>query len=310
MKRYSILPVKHHDLWEMYKAARYQVWFPDEVNLGEDRFEDLTPQEQKVLKTVLAFFAVSDGVVNDNIAESLLPFVQQPEAEFFYRLQMMVEDIHNEMYGLFIDRYITDEEERETMFNPIEHMTTISKKAEWALKWLGTGDANDRETYMKRLVAFAVVEGLFFSGLFSVVFFFRSKPEIPGFIQGNDFINKEENSHYEFAVYYYNNYIDEPLPKDMVRQIIMEAYHVEQTFISECLDGGLAGFSPAMGEQYIKFVTDTILQDFGLDKEFNVTNPLPWMSRIAMESKNNFFEKRGGEYTRAEISDDLFSEEF
>lgn len=310
MKRYSILPVQHHDLWEMYKAARYQVWFPDEVNLGDDNFDNLNPQEQKILKTVLAFFAVSDGVVNDNIAETLLPFVEQPEAEFFYRLQMMVEDIHNEMYGLFIDRYITDEKEREEMFNPIENLETVSKKANWALKWLGSTEEMSREKFLHRLVAFAVVEGLFFSGLFSVVFYFRSKPQLPGFIQGNDFINKEENSHYEFAVYYYNNYIDNPLNADTVRQIIMEAYHVEQTFISECLDGGLPGFSPAMGEQYIKFVTDTILSDFGLEKEFNVSNPLPWMERIAMESKNNFFEKRGGEYTRAEKSDDLFSEDF
>lgn len=309
-KRYSILPVQHQDLWQMYKDARHQVWFPHEVNLGDDHFEDLSEDEQKVLKTVLAFFAVSDGVVNDNIAETLLPYVEEPEAEFFYHLQMMVEDIHNEMYGLFIDRYITDEAERDVMFNPIENMETVSNKANWATKWLGDPNESSPKKFMERLVAFAVVEGLFFSGLFSVVFFFRNRKEIPGFIQGNDFINREENSHYEFAVYYYNNYVDDPLPKETVRKIILEAYEVEKVFMAECLGGGLPGFSQSMGEQYVKFVTDTLLKDFGLEPEFGDSNPLPWMERISMESKNNFFEKRGGEYTRAKKSDDLFSDEF
>lgn len=290
-KRYSILPVENHDLWKFYTAARDQYWTPDETDFSSDRFYELSDEEQRILKLIMAFFAVSDGIVNENIATSLIGHVEEPEAEFFYNFQMAMEDIHNETYGLAIETYIEDEDEKAKMFDPIEDMETVRKKAKWALKWL------KEDSFIHRLAAFAAVEGLFFQGLFSIVYYFRNDDRLEGFILANDFISRDENSHYQFANHYYLNYTS-GMPSEELRDMFIEAYETEKVFIEEVLETGLPGFTKSMGVQYIQFVTDTLLSEFGLEKEFNVPNPLPWMDRIAMSSKNNFFERRGGDYGR------------
>jgi ribonucleoside-diphosphate reductase beta chain len=305
MKRYSILPIEHKDLWERYKSAEAQKWNAQEVDLSQDKYESLTQREKEVLKIVLAFFVVSDGLVNENLALNITPEIDIPEAEFFYAYQVYNENVHNETYGLFIDRYYHNIEEKAMMFSPIENMETVRKKANWALDWIG----NDKSLAHK-IVAFSIVEGLFFSGLFSLVFYFRQGGKLAGLCQGNELILKDENSHYEFAVNLYQNHLKEHLSREELLSMILSAYEVEKTFIEETLTTGLPGLTVEKLIQYIQYVTDTILVDYGLNKYFNVSQPLEYMNRILMDTRSNFFESKSGTYTHITQSENLFDDDF
>lgn len=303
MTRYSIFPIEKKDLWDRYKAAQSQFWVAEEIDLSQDKWDKLKSEERRILKQILGFFTVSDGIVMENIATSFISAVNEPEAEFYYGQQLYIEGVHAELYGLFIESYIKNESEKNEMFTPIESMDTVKKKAQWALKWLNS------DSFIERLVAFSVIEGLFFSGLFSIVFYFRQGGMLPGLCKGNELIFKDENSHYEFAINYYKNYTD-GLPKSRVKEIILEALEIEQTFIQETIGNGLPGLTPSMMQQYVEYVTDTILTDYGIEKLFNVGQPLAYMDRILLDSRSNFFEGRSTSYSRVTVTDSLVDDDF
>lgn len=305
MKRYSILPVQYKDLWDRYKVAEAQKWNAQEIDLSQDKYDSLTDNEKSVLKTILAFFIVSDGIVNENLVDNVLPQIEEEEAKFYYAYQVYIENVHNETYGLFTDKYIKNLAEREIMFAPIEHMETVRKKAQWALDWI----SNDASLAHK-IAAFAIVEGGFFSSLFSTVFYFRQGGKLPGLCQGNELILKDENSHYEFAINYYKNYLKDKLPQEELRTLILSAYEVEEVFVKEMLEKELPGLTKSLMIQYIQYTWDTILVDFNLPKQFNVTQPLEYMNRILMNVRSNFFETKSGEYTHIIQSENLFDEDF
>lgn len=301
-KRYSIFPIQHQDLWERYQAALSQFWVTEEVDLSQDKWDELTDKEQGVLEQCLGFFAASDIIVNENIATTLLDKVNETEAEFYYHLQLAIEDIHSHLYGLFIETYI-DSDKRNDLYLAAERMETVKHKTDWAFKWLAS------ESFEESMVAFSVIEGLLFQGLFSIIFYFKDGGKLPGLCQGNLFISKDENNHYEFAVNYFNNYTN-GLKPERVREIIIEGYEVEKKFVEEVLGDGLPGLLPETMVQYIQYVTDTVLQDYSLPKEFNVSNPLLYMKKIALETRSNFFEVRSTDYTRVKQSEVLFDNDF
>lgn len=303
-KRYSILPIEYPDLWDRYKAAEAQKWNAQELDLSKDRFNDLSAEEQRVLKQILAFFVVSDGIVNENLVDNVKPLINIPEASFFYDFQVYDENIHNESYGLLIDSYIKDPTEREKMFSPIETMPTVAKKAQWALKWIG-----EDATLEEKIIAFACVEGLAFQTLFSFVFYFRDKGYMPGLCQANKLILLDEQSHYEFAVHMYNNYLNK-IDSSKIKDIIMSCYEVEVQFIKDTIGNGLPGLTEPMLLQFLQFVTDRVLTDFGLGKVFNVTQPLAYMDKILMETRSNFFETKSDTYTSIERSVEKFDDDF
>jgi ribonucleoside-diphosphate reductase beta chain len=305
MKKYSILPIEHLDLWERYKAAEAQKWNAQEIDLSQDKYESLTEREKEVLKIVLAFFVVSDGLVNENLAENVKPLIDKPEASFFYDYQIYNENVHNETYGLFIERYYHNLAEKEEMFSPIESMETIRKKANWALDWIGKEASLEH-----KIVAFSIVEGLFFSGLFSLVFYFRQGGKLPGLCQGNELILKDENSHYEFAVNLYKNHLPNKLSDDEILSMVLSSYEIEKTFIEETLTTGLPGLTVEKMLEYIQYVADTILIDYGLPKHFNSKQPLEYMNRILMDTRSNFFESKSGTYTHITQSENLFDDDF
>ena len=304
MKRYSIFPIEKKDLWDRYKAAQSQFWIAEEVDLSQDKWDKLTEDERRVLKQILGFFTVSDGIVMENIATSFISTVEEPEAEFYYGQQLYIEGVHAELYGLFIESYIKNESEKAQMFTPIESMETVKKKAQWALKWLNS------ESFEERLIAFSVIEGIFFSLLFSYVFYFRQGGLMPGLCSGNELIFRDENGHYEFAVHYYKNHTSQSVPKERIKEIILEALEIEKTFNKEVLITGLPGLTSTMMEQYVEYVADTVLTDYGIPKVFNVSQPLAYMDRILLDSRSNFFERRSTSYSRVSSSDSLIDEDF
>ena len=302
-KQYSLFPIKHHDLWERYKLAQQQNWVAEEVDLSNDKFHLLSEVEQNMLKKILAFFAVSDGIVNDNLAASYLSTVSQQEALCYYGFQYYIECVHQEMYGKFIENYITEESEKDKLFEPIENMPTVKLKASWALKWLNS------DSFEERLVAFSIVEGLMFSGLFCCIFYFKSGGKLPGLCQGNELILLDENSHYEFAVHYYKNYSYQ-IPKDRIREMVLEALDVEKTFASDFLIEGLPGMTVNLMHSYLEYVADTILIDYGIDPVFNNIQPFGYMSQILLDTRSNFFEKRSGSYTKLSNTKLVLDEDF
>lgn len=308
-KRWAIFPIQHMDLWDLYKRAQHQHWVAEEVDLSSDKFNELSPKEQAYLKNLLAFFTVSDGMVIDNLALNFLREVEIPEAQYFYAFQASIEGVHAEMYSLLTDTYIKDQEEKNAMFNAVSQMPLIKEKTEWAINWIGS------TSFAERLVAFACVEGIAFSSTFAGIFWFRSRGKMTGLANANDLIMNDENLHYEFAVHLYNNYLksEHKLPTDKLRHIILDCYKVEESFVNNILPEGLDGLTKRDMIQYVQYVTDTVLLDFGLQAKFNVPNPLDYMSRIALPRRGNFFESRGNnDYTRVSIptSTDLFSENF
>jgi ribonucleoside-diphosphate reductase beta chain len=308
-KRYSIFPIIHNDLWQMYKKAESQTWVAEETDLSKDRFDELKDNEKTYLKNILAFFSVSDGLVIDNLATNFLNEVELLEAQYFYGHQTFIEQVHANGYSLLIETYIKNHQEKDDLFNAMETNKAVSKKAEWAEKWI------QHPSFPHRLIAFACVEGISFASVFSGVFWFRSRNKMQGLAAMNELILRDETFHYEFALNLYKEYLKEEykLNKTELRNIILGCYEIEKIFVEESMPDGLQGLTKNDMLKYIQYVTDIVLNDFGCEREFMVSNPLDFMSRIGLSTKNNFFEKREGEYTRIEIPktmDGIFNEEF
>jgi ribonucleoside-diphosphate reductase beta chain len=258
-------------------------------------WEKLNEGEKHFVKHVLAFFAASDGIVNENLAENFVSEVQYTEAKFFYGFQIMMENIHSETYSLLIDTYIKDKAEQNHLFNAIDTVPAVQKKAEWALKWIGS------ESFVERLIAFAAVEGIFFSGSFCSIFWLKKRGLMPGLSFSNELISRDEGLHTDFAVHLYNNHIENKLSKERLIEIIGSALEIEKEFISESLPVSLIGMNSDLMKQYLEYVSDRLLVDLGVGKIYNSENPFDFMKNIAMENKTNFFEKRVSEYSKSGV---------
>jgi ribonucleoside-diphosphate reductase beta chain len=308
-KRYSLFPITHSDLWKKYKEVVSQTWVPEEIDLSKDRYDELKENEKIYLNNILAFFTISDGLVIDNLAINFLNEVDILEAQYFYTHQAFIEQVHAETYSLLIDTYIKNLTEKDKLFNSMNTNEAVTKKSRWAEEWIG------HPSFAHRLIAFACVEGISFASVFAGVFWYRSRNLMPGLGGANELILRDETSHYEFALTIFKNYLkDEFKPNnDEIKEIIMSCYEIEKVFVEESMPTGLQGLTKDMMLQYVQYVVDIVLYDFIGEKHFNVSNPLDYMSRIGLSSKNNFFEKRDGEYTRVEIpttTEGIFDDEF
>ena len=297
-KRYSIFPIKNQDLWDAYKAAEKQTWVAEEVNLAQDDYDSLSDDEKFYLKNILAFFTISDGLVIDNLSDNVIDNIDIAEAQYYYTHQMFIEQVHANGYSLLIDTYIKDPKEKKDLFNSMSTNQAVKDKAAWAEYWLSNG------TFVEKLIAFACVEGIAFSSVFAGVFWFRSRNKMPGLAEMNELILRDEGFHYEFAVQMFKNYvkIEYKPSKERIKEVILSCFETEKKFVEESLPDGLPGMTKDMMIQYVEFVTDIVLKDFTGDIEFGTNNPLDFMKKIGLSSKNNFFERRtGGGYTRVDI---------
>ena len=296
--RFVIFPIKHHDLWEWYKKCEASFWTAEEIDLHQDLTDwstKLNDDEKFFIKHILAFFAASDGIVNENLAENFVNEVQYSEAKFFYGFQIMMENIHSETYSLLIDTYVKDDKEKDTLFKAIENFPAIKKKADWALKWI------ESDSFAERLIAFAGVEGIFFSGSFCSIFWLKKRGLMPGLTFSNELISRDEGVHCDFAVHLHNHHIINKVPKERIKEILIDALNIEREFITESLPVSLIGMNAKLMTQYLEFVTDRLLDQFGCEKEFNVSNPFDFMDMINLQGKTNFFEKRVSEYQKAGV---------
>ena len=296
--RFVLFPIQHNDIWSFYKKAEASFWTAEEIDLSADIIDwenKLNENEKHFIKHILAFFAASDGIVNENLAENFLSEVQYTEAKFFYGFQVTIENIHSETYSLLIDTYIKDTAEKNYLFNAIDTLSCVRKKADWALRWIEQG------TFAQRLVAFAAVEGIFFSGSFCSIFWLKKRGLMPGLGFSNELISRDEGLHCDFACLLYNNHVVNKLSKDEVREIILDAVAIEKEFILEALPVKLIGMNSDLMSQYIEFVADRLLLELGNDKVFNVTNPFDFMDMLSIQGKSNFFEKRVAEYQKAGV---------
>jgi len=296
--RFVIFPIQHQEIWEMYKNQEACIWTAEEIDLSadiDDWRNKLNDSERHFIKHVLAFFAASDGIVNENLAENFVREVQYSEAKFFYGFQIMMENIHSETYSLLIDTYISDPAEKKMLFNAIETIPAVKKKAEWALKWV------ESEHFQERLVAFAAVEGIFFSGSFCSIFWLKKRGLMPGLSFSNELISRDEGMHCDFAVLLHNNYLANKVSEERIREIILSALEIEKEFITESLPVKLIGMNQDLMKQYLEFVADRLLVDLGCSKVFNAENPFDFMANISLQGKTNFFEKRVGEYQKAGV---------
>jgi ribonucleoside-diphosphate reductase beta chain len=296
--RFVLFPIQHNDIWSFYKKAEASFWTAEEIDLSADIIDwenKLNENEKHFVKHVLAFFAASDGIVNENLAEKFLSEVQYTEAKFFYGFQVAIENIHSETYSLLIDSYIKDSAEKNYLFNAINTMSCVRRKADWALKWIEKG------SFAQRLVAFAAVEGIFFSGSFCSIFWLKKRGLMPGLGFSNELISRDEGLHCDFACLLYNNHLVNKLSKDEVLEIILDAVEIEKVFILEALPVKLIGMNSDLMSQYIEFVADRLLLELGNDKVFNVTNPFDFMDMLSIQGKSNFFEKRVSEYQKAGV---------
>ena len=305
-KRYVIFPIQHDNIWKMYKQAEANFWTTEELDLSKDMkdFLSLTDNERFFIKNVLAFFAASDGIVNENLVERFCNDVKVLEGKFFYGFQIAMENIHSETYSLLIDTYVKDVEEKHKLFNAIDTIPSIKKKADWTMKWINDKDA----TFGTRVIAFAAVEGIFFSGSFCSIFWLKKRGLMPGLCHSNELISRDEGLHTEFAVLMYSMLQDKP-SKENVISIIKEAVDLEIEFITESLSCNLIGMNMVLMKQYIEYVADRLLLMLGIDKIYSVSNPFDWMELISIQGKTNFFEKRVGEYSNvanSEASENVF----
>jgi len=292
--RYVIFPIKHDEFWKMYKAAEANFWTAEELDLSKDMkdWNNMSSNEKYFIENILAFFAASDGIVNENLVERFCQEVKVLEAKFFYAFQMAMENIHSETYSLLIDTYIKDEVKKMKLLNAIETIPSIKKKANWAMKWI-----NDKNSpFVNRVIGFAAVEGIFFSGAFCSIFWLKKRGLMPGLCHSNELISRDEGMHTEFAVLMYHNLIKKPDP-DIVKEIIMDAVEIEKEFIMESLSCELIGMNKNLMSQYIEYIADRLLRMFHLEPVYNSTNPFDWMEMISVQGKTNFFEKRVGEYS-------------
>ena len=296
--RFVIFPIKHHDIWDWYKKQEASFWTAEEIDLDQDVIDwntKLTHDEKYFIKHILAFFAASDGIVNENLAENFISEVQYPEAKFFYGFQLMMEQIHSEVYSLLIDTYIDNEKEKDELFRAIEIFPAISEKAEWALKWI------ESDSFAERLIAFSAVEGIFFSGAFCSIFWMKKRGLLPGLTFSNELINRDEGLHADFAVHLHQQHIVNKVPKERITEILTNALDIEREFITESLPVSLIGMNSKLMTQYLEFVTDRLLVEYGCEKVYNVSNPFDFMEMISLEGKTNFFEKRVSEYQKAGV---------
>jgi ribonucleotide reductase beta subunit family protein with ferritin-like domain len=296
--RFVIYPIRFSNVWDMYKKAEASFWTAEECDLSKDRFDSLTADEQYFIKNVLAFFAGSDGIVNENLAARFLNEVTIPEAKSFYGFQIMMENIHSETYSILIDTYIKDETEKANLFDAINTIPCVAKKANWALKWI----ANPDVSFATRLVAFACVEGIFFSGAFCAIYWLKERTNcpVPGLCFTNELISRDEGLHTEFAILLYS-YIKNRLSREQVLEIFEEAVTIEKEFITESIPCRLLGMNSDMMTQYIEYVADRLLVQFGYEKRWGTANPFDFMDRIGLSNKTNFFEHRVTEYSKANV---------
>jgi ribonucleoside-diphosphate reductase beta chain len=296
--RFVLFPIQHADIWKMYKKQEASIWTAEELDLSPDLIDwenKLNDDEKFFIKHVLAFFAASDGIVNENLAENFLSEVQYTEAKFFYGFQIMMENIHSETYSLLIDTYIKDSKEKDYLFNAIETFEPVKKKADWAMRWIENG------SYAERLIAFAAVEGIFFSGSFCSIFWLKKRGLMPGLTFSNELISRDEGLHCDFACMLYNNHLVNQLEKENVQEIIADAVEIEKEFVTESLPVRLIGMNSDLMSQYIEFVADRLLIELGNNKIYNTSNPFDFMDMINLQGKTNFFEKRVGEYQKAGV---------
>jgi ribonucleoside-diphosphate reductase beta chain len=305
--RFVLFPIEHHDIWEAYKTQQAMIWTAEEIDFQQDLHDwehKLTDDERYFIKHVLAFFAASDGIVNENLAENFVSEVQYTEAKFFYGFQIAMENVHSETYSLMIDTYIKDDKEKDYLFNAIDTFPPVRKKADWALEWIDNG------SFAERLIAFAAVEGIFFSGSFCSIFWMKKRGLMPGLTFSNELISRDEGLHMEFAVLLYNNHLINKLPKEKVQHIITTAVEIEKEFVTESLPVRLIGMNADLMSQYIEFVADRLLVELGNDKVYNATNPFDFMDMINLQGKTNFFEKRVGEYQKAGVKSGTDDQKF
>lgn len=298
-QRFVLFPIKYHEIWQMYKKAEASFWTAEEIDLGKDLHDwdnRLTDDERFFVSRVLAFFAASDGIVNENLVERFSGEVQIPEAKCFYGFQIMMENIHAETYSLLIDTYVKDPKEATFLFNAIETIPCIKKKADWALKWI----SDDESAFAERLVAFAAVEGIFFSGSFASIFWLKKRGLMPGLTFSNELISRDEGMHTDFACLLFSHLSNRP-SKKVVESVITEAVAIEKEFLTDALPVALLGMNANLMCQYIEFVADRLLVALGNKKVYNSTNPFDFMENISLSGKTNFFEKRVSDYQKAGV---------
>lgn len=295
--RFVLFPIKYPTIWKAYKDAEASFWTAEEVDLAADMtdWKKLNDNERYFISHVLAFFAASDGIVGENLAMRFYNDVTIPEARLFYGFQLMIEGIHSEVYSLLIDTYIANPQEKTRLLEAINTIPIIQKKAEWALKWI-----NSPDSFEERLVAFAAVEGIFFSSSFASIYWLKKRGLMPGLAFSNELIARDEGAHAEFACLLYG-LSDKKLDQSKVKEIIKDAVTIESEFVSESLPVSLIGMNVELMQQYIKFVADRLLQSLGCTKEYNVENPFPFIESLSLKGKSNFFEKRVGDYSRAGV---------
>ncbi|KAG8898389.1 Ribonucleotide-diphosphate reductase (RNR), small subunit [Tulasnella sp. 403] len=298
-RRFVLFPIQYHEIWQMYKKAEASFWTAEEMDLSKDVHDwenKLNDNERHFISHVLAFFAASDGIVNENLVERFSNEVQAAEARCFYGFQIMMENIHSETYSLLIDTYIKDPAQREYLFDAIDNIPCIQKKADWALNWI----SDKKSTFAERLVAFAAVEGIFFSGSFAALFWLKKRGLMPGLTFSNELISRDEGMHTDFACLLFSHLRRRPHP-DTVKIIITQAVTIEQEFLTDALPVSLIGMNATLMKQYIEFVADRLLVALGNPKYYNVTNPFDFMDLISLQGKTNFFEKRVSDYAKAGI---------
>jgi len=295
--RFVLFPLQHRTLWEMYKKHEASFWTTEEIDLGADMqdWAAMTDDERYFISSVLAFFAASDGIVVENLAQRFCREVQLPEARCFYGFQIAMENIHSETYALLIDTYVKDTEERARLFHAVERVPAVRAKAEWALRWIDS-DAS----FAQRLVAFACVEGIFFSGSFCAIFWLKKRSLMPGLTFSNELISRDEGLHCDFACLLYSM-LERPLPQETLHALVNEAVEIERAFVTEALPVDLIGMNGRLMVQYIEFVADRLLRALGAAPLYHSSNPFDWMDLISLQGKTNFFERRVGEYQKAGV---------
>jgi ribonucleoside-diphosphate reductase beta chain len=303
--RFVILPINYPAIWEMYKRHEASFWTAEEIDLSSDQkdWEGLNDGERHFISHILAFFAASDGIVNENLAVNFMSEVQVPEARCFYGFQIMMENIHSETYALLIDTYIKDPKQRTHLLHAIDTVPCVQKKAQWALKWIDNGN------FAQRLVAFAAVEGIFFSGSFCSIFWLKKRGLMPGLTFSNELISRDEGMHCEFACLLYSM-LQNRLSKDEVYEIIKEAVSIEKEFVTDALPVDLIGMNARLMQQYIEFVADRWVTELGYPAIYNATNPFDFMELISLQGKTNFFEKRVGDYQKSGVLNSLEDQAF
>jgi ribonucleoside-diphosphate reductase beta chain len=295
--RFVLFPIVHHDIWKFYKQAEASFWTAEEIDLSQDLrdWENLNDGERHFITHVLAFFAASDGIVNENLAEHFVGEVQYTEAKFFYGFQIAIENIHSETYSLLIDTYVKNPLEKDKLLHAIETMDCVKKKADWALRWINKG------SFQERLIAFAAVEGIFFSGSFCSIFWLKKRGLMPGLTFSNELISRDEGLHCDFACHLYTDHIKNKLPEETVIGIIRDAVEIEKEFVTDSLPVNLIGMNAQLMCQYIEFVADRLLHELVGKKVYGATNPFDFMEMISLRGKTNFFEKRVAEYQKAGV---------